>query len=212
MTTSSWSLASCLCPRIRSTPSSGLGADAEGAVRPLRSQWDSADQRLLRAFASGGRRARRDHLAAARPTSRYTSSTAPTASDQSQTLSFIYPPESPLPGGGKRRLRLRGRTGRGSTPYRRAIGDGDYRMHPRGLPAWLAVRPQGVVQKIFLDFDGARVNTAVFGGGGVVDAVPPVGRSSAAGGCRTRRSTGLIDQRRRHRQGEHQVRPRRRAA
>ncbi|MEJ7707153.1 MAG: hypothetical protein WKF82_07640 [Nocardioidaceae bacterium] len=42
--------------------------------------------------------------------------------------------------------------------------------------------PDRAVQRIFLDFDGERVNTGIRGGGGVSD-LSPLSASSDVGGC-----------------------------
>ncbi|GAB1691485.1 pre-peptidase C-terminal domain-containing protein [Krasilnikovia sp. M28-CT-15] len=86
-----------------------------------------------------------------------------------QNASFIYPMASPLPGGGnqvtdyvatKAGWHYVGVTG----------GSGGYAVTVEGYRAVLErVRP---IQTLFLDFDGERVNTGVFGGTGNVDLSP----------------------------------------
>jgi len=88
-----------------------------------------------------------------------------------QDASFIYPGASPLPGGGNAVLALVApRAGRYSLLVTGGSGSYDttlevYRPGPEHLPA-------GATQTIFLDFDGARVNTGVFGGPGVRQLSP----------------------------------------
>ena len=53
-------------------------------------------------------------------------------------------------------------------------------------PALERTRP---AQTLFLDFDGARVNTGIWGGPGVRDAQPAVGVPRPAGGSPTRDPT-----------------------
>jgi hypothetical protein len=83
-----------------------------------------------------------------------------------QDASFIYAPASPLPGGGN------------AVVSYVATHDGRYTLEVGGLAGLYdvtleAYRPgpealdQGTTQTLFLDFDGARINTAIFGGPGV---------------------------------------------
>jgi hypothetical protein len=80
-----------------------------------------------------------------------------------QDTSGIYPIQSPLPGGGATFAYVASQPGRYTVSVER--GSGDYRLvletHPEGTA-------QASTQKVFLDFDGARVNTAIWGGPGVV--------------------------------------------
>jgi len=86
-----------------------------------------------------------------------------------QDASFIYPPASPLPGGGV-----------AVTDYVAAKSGWHYIGLKDGAGAYdvtlEAYRPplQGAkqAQKLYLDFDGGRVNTGVFGGKGNVDLSP----------------------------------------
>ena len=85
--------------------------------------------------------------------------------------SFLYAPESPLPGGGNTTLAYV------------AEQSGVYAIRVDGTPGAYdtlveAYRPGSEidtaarVQTIFLDFDGARINTGIFGGPGVRDLSP----------------------------------------
>ncbi|MBU2664265.1 PPC domain-containing protein [Actinoplanes bogorensis] len=86
-----------------------------------------------------------------------------------QDASFIYPMDSPLPGGGnavtdyvatKAGWHYVGVTG----------GSGAYDITVEGYrPVLQGAKP---VQTLYLDFDGARVNTGVFGGSGQRDLSP----------------------------------------
>ena len=81
-----------------------------------------------------------------------------------QDASFIYPATTPLPGGGNAVLaHVADETG---TYYIEVTGiPGDYDVTLQGFRPGPAAR--GVTQTIFLDFDGAQLNTAPFGGSGV---------------------------------------------
>jgi hypothetical protein len=85
--------------------------------------------------------------------------------------SFLYPPESPLPGGGNTTLAYV------------AEESGIYAIQVSGDPGGYdtlveAYRPGSEidraarVQTVFLDFDGARVNTGIWGGPGVRELSP----------------------------------------
>lgn len=88
-----------------------------------------------------------------------------------QDASFIYPGASPLPGGGNAVLALVApRAGRYALLVTGGTGSYDttlevYRPGPEHLAA-------NATQTIFLDFDGARVNTGIFGGPGVRQLSP----------------------------------------
>ena len=87
-----------------------------------------------------------------------------------QDLSFIYPAQSPLPGGGNATVdHVAGTAGRYALMVTR--GTGAYEVT---LEAHRPEEHQGrnEVQTLFLDFDGARVNTNVFGGPGTVQLSP----------------------------------------
>ncbi len=88
--------------------------------------------------------------------------------------SFIYPPQSPLPGAGA--------DGNTSFAYvaeepgwytvSTELGDGDYQILLEVYRPGSESAGSGQVQKVFLDFDGERVNTGMFGGFGVVTLSP----------------------------------------
>jgi hypothetical protein len=91
-----------------------------------------------------------------------------------QDASFIYSPNAPLPGGGNAVIsHVAAHAGRYSLQVDGAPGGYDitleaYRPGTEALPA-------GTVQTLFLDFDGARANTAIWGGPGVRQLSPLAG-------------------------------------
>lgn len=83
-----------------------------------------------------------------------------------QDLSALYPVASPLPGGGNAAVAYTA-----SVDARHFIAisgntEGNYDSTLEVYRAGLENEPPGSVQRILLDFDGARVQTNVFGGGG----------------------------------------------
>jgi hypothetical protein len=86
-----------------------------------------------------------------------------------QDASFIYPPKSPLPGGGNA-VTDHVVTKAGWHYVGVATGSGAYDITVEAFrPPLQGTQPQ---QTLFLDFDGARVNTAIFGGPGTVQLSP----------------------------------------
>jgi hypothetical protein len=86
-----------------------------------------------------------------------------------QDASFIYPAKSPLPGGGNAVTDYVA-TESGWHYVGVASGDGNYDITVEAYrPALQGDRPN---QTLFLDFDGARVNTAMWDGPGVVQLSP----------------------------------------
>ena len=91
-----------------------------------------------------------------------------------QDASFIYAPSAPLPGGGIAVVsHVAADAGRYSLEV--AGGAGTYDVTLEVYRPGPEARPQGTVQTLFLDFDGARVNTAIWGGPGVRDLSPLAG-------------------------------------
>ena len=185
---------------------SGLGADAEGALRPglavglidldfygvklrpatcsaARQGCSAADIVSTRPTASTG---------SARSRTRRSSTRSSRPSPVAETRDFAYVAEEAgwyAVSTEHRRRRLPDACSRSTGPARSPAGS-------------------GVTQKIFLDFDGERVNTAVFGGGGV-STLSPLSAFLGRWGLPSSQPRPLIDRDRRHREGEHQVRPRR---
>jgi hypothetical protein len=87
-----------------------------------------------------------------------------------QDASFIYPLESPLPGGGSTFGYVAEEPGWYAVSVRN--GTGAYQLLLEVYRPGTELKPAGTVQKVFLDFDGARLNTAIFGGSGVVTLSP----------------------------------------
>lgn len=86
-----------------------------------------------------------------------------------QDASFIYPMDSPLPGGGKAVTDYVA-TKPGWHYVGVAAGSGSYDITVEGYrPPLQGAKP---TQTLFLDFDGARVNTGVWGGTGNVQLSP----------------------------------------
>ena len=94
--------------------------------------------------------------------------------DSEQDASFLFPPEAPLPGGGNAvATNVAASSGRFSLEVVGGAGTYDvtlevYRPGPEA-------EAKGTVQTVFLDFDGARVNTAIWGGPGVRELSPLAG-------------------------------------
>ncbi|NOX44015.1 MAG: hypothetical protein GXP19_09825, partial [Gammaproteobacteria bacterium] len=87
----------------------------------------------------------------------------------SQDLSALYPVASPLPGGGNAVVAY---TASVNSRYFITVSgntEGNYDALLEVYRAGLENEPLGSVQKILLDFDGARVQTRVFGGPGQRD-------------------------------------------
>jgi hypothetical protein len=91
-----------------------------------------------------------------------------------QDASFIYAPAAPLPGGGNAVAdHVAARAGRYTLEVLGGAGlyDVTLEIYRPGTETLAA----GTVQTIFLDFDGARVNTAIWGGPGVREISPLAG-------------------------------------
>ena len=85
--------------------------------------------------------------------------------------SYLYAPQSPLPGGGNTTLAYVAE--RSGTYAIRVDGNpGAYDVLVEAYRPGSEIDPSTRVQTIFLDFDGARVNTGIFGGPGVRELSP----------------------------------------
>ncbi|MEU4746532.1 PPC domain-containing protein, partial [Actinosynnema sp. NPDC023658] len=91
----------------------------------------------------------------------------------SQDLTSIFAADSPMPGGGNAVVDfvapVAGR-------YRLGVeaGEGAYDVKLEAFRPGTETAPRGSVHTIFLDFDGARVNTTIFGGGGGLRDLSPL--------------------------------------
>ena len=94
--------------------------------------------------------------------------------DSQQDASFLFPPESPLPGGGNAvATTVAAATGRYTLEV--VGGAGTYDITLEAYRPGPEAEAKGTVQTVFLDFDGARVNTAIWGGPGVRQLSPLAG-------------------------------------
>ena len=111
-----------------------------------------------------------------------------------QDATFIYPPDSPLPGGGNAVAdHVADEAGRHYVGV--TGGDGVYDVTVEAYrPRLDTERP---VQTLFLDFDGARVNTGIWGGPGVRE-LRPLRAFLARWGLTHADLDPLIDAHRRH--------------
>ena len=88
-----------------------------------------------------------------------------------QDLSYIYPSESPLPGGGNAVFSYVAERG-GWYAVSTGDGDGAYQLSLEVYRPGSEKPGSKAVQTVFLDFNGARVNTGIFGGTGVSQLSP----------------------------------------
>lgn len=101
-------------------------------------------------------------------------STGKLAFGSTQDASGIYAPQSPLPGGGNAVVDyVVPKAGRYVVQV--ASGAGRYDITLEGYRPGSELDAKGTVQTLFVDFDGARVNTAIFGGPGVRQLSPLAG-------------------------------------
>ena len=144
-------------------PGSGAGAGAEGRYRvqisaPERDQ-DFYGFRLEPGDVLSGRltgNARKIGVARADGRRMVTSM---------QDASSIYPPQSPLPGGGASFAYVAEEPGWYAVTA--TEGNGDYRLLAETYRPGAELAATGAVQTIYLDFDGERLNTGIFDGFGV---------------------------------------------
>ncbi|MGL5818026.1 MAG: hypothetical protein ACRCYR_10710 [Phycicoccus sp.] len=84
--------------------------------------------------------------------------------------SFLYPPESPLPGGGNTSIAYVAEEA-GWYVLRVGGADGDYQVQLEGYRPG-AETDRTRTQTVYLDFEGGRANTAIWGGPGVRELSP----------------------------------------
>jgi hypothetical protein len=87
-----------------------------------------------------------------------------------QDASSAYPTQSPLPGGGSTFAYVAEEPGWYAVSA--TNGEGDYQMLLEAYRPGTETTSTGTRQTIFLDFDGERVNTGIWGGPGVVTLSP----------------------------------------
>ncbi|MBK9475745.1 MAG: pre-peptidase C-terminal domain-containing protein [Tetrasphaera sp.] len=104
---------------------------------------------------------------------------------------FLFPWNSPLPGGGNTTVSY---VAEESGLYRVAVrsGSGAYDGTLEVYRPGTEQRPAGKVQTVFLDFDGGRINTGVWGGAGIRD-LSPLSAFLGLWGIGSAREGALID-------------------
>ncbi|MFE9747794.1 PPC domain-containing protein [Saccharothrix saharensis] len=160
-------------PRDPTTPGTGPGVSTEGPYDLLvtggKSGGDldyySVDLRagdvLGASLAGGGTR-----LAVHDPAGRE-------VFGSSQDLTNTFAVDSPMPGGGNAVIDF---VAPADGRYRLGVeaGEGPYDVKLEAFRPGTETAPRGSVHTIFLDFDGARVNTSIFGGGGGLRDLSPL--------------------------------------
>ena len=106
--------------------------------------------------------------------------------------SSLYPPNSPLPGGGNTTLAYVAEAA-GSYALELGSGVGSYDVTVNGFRPGSEIDPSTRVQTVFLDFDGATVNTGIWGGPGV-RTLSPFSSFIAKWGLTRSQEATLIDQ------------------
>ena len=109
----------------------------------------------------------------------------------SQDLTGIFAVDSPMPGGGNAVIDF---VAPADGRYRLGVeaGEGPYDIKLEAFRPGTETAPRGSVHTIFLDFDGARVNTAIYGGGGGLRDLSPLSRFLPAWGLTAGDERALI--------------------
>ena len=107
-----------------------------------------------------------------------------------QDASSAYPAQSPLPGGGSTFAYVAEQPGWYAVSVRN--GSGAYRLLLEAYRPGSERAASGAVQTLFLDFNGERLNTNIFGGGGV-STLSPMRSFLARWGLTNRDENALID-------------------
>jgi hypothetical protein len=107
-----------------------------------------------------------------------------------QDASSAYPSQSPLPGGGATFAYVAEEPGWYSVSA--AHGNGAYRMLLEAYRPGSERTAHGAVQTLFLDFDGERMNTNIFGGSGV-STLSPLSRFLPKWGLTAADENAVID-------------------
>lgn len=110
----------------------------------------------------------------------------------SQDFTAIYSPDSPLPGGGNAVVDFVAPS-EGRYTVGVENGEGRYDVTVEAYRPGTETDPWGTVQTLFLDFDGARVNTGIYGGPGVRQ-LSPLSAFVAGWGLTAADEDALIDQ------------------
>ncbi|MCE6995570.1 PPC domain-containing protein [Saccharothrix sp. S26] len=109
----------------------------------------------------------------------------------SQDLTNLFAVDSPMPGGGNAVVDF---VAPADGRYRIGVeaGGGPYDIKLEAFRPGTETAPRGSVHTIFLDFDGARVNTSIFGGGGGLRDLSPLSRFLPAWGLAAGDERALI--------------------
>ena len=178
----------CTYPRNRFDSGSGTGAESEGSYR-----FSVAVNRPDRDFFAVDLRAG-DVLGGTLDGARSLAVYDPDGTKVFGSFfdaSFIYPASTPLPGGGRAVVdHVAATSGRYTVEVTR--GSGDYRADLEAYRPGLATAGPGARQTLFLDFDGARLNTGLFGGGGVSE-LSPLSAFLGRWGLRRNQEDAVID-------------------
>ncbi|TWP50640.1 hypothetical protein FKR81_18665 [Lentzea tibetensis] len=110
----------------------------------------------------------------------------------SQDITAIYAIDSPLPGGGNAVVDfVAPKAGRYVVGVE--AGEGAYEARIEAFRPGTETTPRGTVQTIFLDFDGARVNTRIYDPSGGLRDLSPLSRFLANWGLTARDENAVID-------------------
>ena len=113
--------------------------------------------------------------------------------ESTQDASFIYPATSPLPGGGNAVFAWVVSRTATYTVRVASAGTGAYTLGLRAFRNPLTLGAAGVQQTLFLDFDGATVNPAIFGGPAGSATLSPLSSFLAGWGLTAADESSVID-------------------
>ncbi|QFZ19717.1 PPC domain-containing protein [Saccharothrix syringae] len=181
-----------LLPRDATTPGTGAGIGSEGPYELLitsgrsggdldRYSFDLRAGDVLGASVSGGG----TRLAVYDPAGRE-------VFGSSQDLTYVFAADSPMPGGGNAVVDF---VAPADGRYQLGVeaGEGAYDVELEAFRPGTETAPRGSVHTIFLDFDGARVNTAIYGGGGGLRDFRPLADFLPGWGLAPRDERALVD-------------------
>ncbi|ROP35715.1 PPC domain-containing protein [Saccharothrix texasensis] len=108
-----------------------------------------------------------------------------------QDLTSLFAVDSPMPGGGNAVVDF---VAPAAGRYRLGVeaGEGPYDVKLEAFRPGTETAPRGSVHTIFLDFDGARVNTSIFGNGGGLRDLSPLADFLPGWGLAARDERALI--------------------